>query len=251
MHTLRLQKLGLLEPVQIKDADRIPDQYRASDGTWYGLAARGRVLIVNTELIAKEDYPASVESLAEEKWKGKCGLAKPLFGTTATHAAVLFEKRGDERAKELFRKVKQNSQVMSGNKQVATAVGRGQLAFGLTDTDDAIIEKDAGRPVEIIFPDQGEGGIGTLLIPNTVAAVKGSKNREQATRLIQYILAGEVEAKLAAGESAQIPLRRGVLGVPRCLPLAEVRWMEVDFAKAADKWEGAAKFLRDLFETGE
>ena len=30
-----------------------------------------------------------------------------------------------------------------------------------------------GDPVTVVYPDQGEGGLGTVLIPNTVALVKG------------------------------------------------------------------------------
>ena len=66
--------------------------------------------------------------------------------------------------------------MLSGNKQVASAVGSGQLAlFGLTDTDDAIGEIEAGRPVAIIYPDRGETGeLGTLFIPNVLAIPKGA-----------------------------------------------------------------------------
>ncbi len=56
---------------------------------------------------------------------------------------------------------------------VARAVANGELAFGLTDTDDALIEREADWPVAIVFPDQGDEQMGTLLIPNTVAIVKG------------------------------------------------------------------------------
>ena len=109
-----------------------------------------------------------------------------MFGTTATHAAVLFAEWGDQRAKEFFRALKKNNKIMGGNKQVATAVGRGELAFGLTDTDDAIIEKENGRPVEIVYPDQAEGGVGTLLIPNTICLIKRGPNPREARKLIDH-----------------------------------------------------------------
>ena len=49
----------------------------------------------------------------------------------------------------------------------------GELAFGLTDTDDALEEMAAGMPVAIVYPDQAEGEFGTLFIPNTLALVNG------------------------------------------------------------------------------
>src|SRR5690606_8177316 len=111
--------------------------------------ARARVLLVNTDKLPEGERPTSVRDLADPRWKGQGGLAYPLFGTTATHAAVLFAQWGENEAQDFFRKVKQNSEVLSGNKQVAIAVARGQLAFGLTDTDDAIVELEKGMPVAI------------------------------------------------------------------------------------------------------
>jgi iron(III) transport system substrate-binding protein len=92
------------------------------------------------------------------------------------------------------------------------------LAFGLTDTDDAISEKDNGMPVEIVYPDQGEDGLGTLFIPNTLAIIKGSPHGEQARRLVDHLLAPEIEARLAEGPSAQFPVNPAVEIQPRVKP---------------------------------
>ena len=250
LHTLRLQRMGLLEPVALPQAEKFPPAYRSPDGDWYGFAARVRVLIVNTELLAEGERPASIRDLADPKWQGKCGIAKPLFGTTATHAAVLFAHWGDEEAKQFFTAIKDNCQVLSGNKQVALAVGRGELAFGITDTDDAIVEQEQGSPVEIVYPDQEEGGLGTLFIPNTLCMIKGSRHPAEAQRLMSYLLSPEVERRLAAGPSAQFPLHQDVAEQPR-VQTGPIRHMDVDFAAAAEKWDSAAEFLRDTFATAD
>ncbi len=88
---------------------------------------------------------------------------------------MLQTKLGEQPATDFFSQVKENAVVLSGNKQVAQAVSAGEVAFGLTDTDDALLEIDNGLPVAIIFPDQAEGQMGTLLIPNTLAILKGAK----------------------------------------------------------------------------
>ena len=164
---------------------------------------------------------------------------------------MLFSELGEARAQEFFRSLKGQARILSGNKQVATAVGRGQLAFGLTDTDDAIIEVEQGQPVDIIFPDQDEAGLGTLFIPNTVAIIRGGPHEQNARQLIDYLLSPEVEQRLAEGRSAQIPLNRTVTKIPRILPAKPIRWMDVDFEAAADAWESAEAFLRDLFASAE
>ena len=38
LNTLRLQKLGLLEPFSPEHANELPATYRAADGMWYGFA---------------------------------------------------------------------------------------------------------------------------------------------------------------------------------------------------------------------
>jgi iron(III) transport system substrate-binding protein len=250
LNTLRLEKAGLLEPYHSPHADDFPAQYRSPDGMWYGFAARARVLLVNTDLVAKEDRPDSILDLAAVRWRGRAGIAKPLFGTTATHVACLFAHWGEERAKKFLRQVKANDiRILAGNKQVALEVAAGRLAFGLTDTDDAMIELQRGMPVTIIYPDGQPGQLGTLLIPNTVAIIKDAPHPAAARRLVDYLLSPDVEARLAAGRSAQIPLRRPAVTQSRLTMPDDLHTMQVDFAAAAEQWDAAARFIVDEFTT--
>lgn len=249
IHTVRLQKLGLLQPHDWKVESGWPQDMIASDATWCGFAARARVLIINTELIPSPDeYPKSVAELNDVKWKDQCGMARPLFGTTATHFAVLRERNGREETIKQLEQIRDNAVILSGNKQVAQAVSAGNLAWGLTDTDDAIIEKDLGRPVAIVFPDQSSDQPGTLRIPNTVAILKGCQHPVAAGKLADYLLRPETEDRLAMGDSSQLPLSRNSKYPPRVLPSEPVRWMRVDFEAAASGWKEWAAELRDVFD---
>lgn len=253
LHTIRLEEEGLLQPFEptAKQAGETSATFSSPNGTYYGLAARARVLIVNEELVPEEKMPTSVRDLVDPLWKDRVAIAKPLFGTTATHAAVLWNTWGEEDAKVFFEKLKANARVLSGNKQVAQDVGRGLLAFGLTDTDDAIIELEAGRPVKIVFPDQGDGQMGTVFIPNTICLLKNSPNPAAARKLADKILSRATEAKLAACPSAQIPILKPPAGEERMrsrIELADnIRFAEVDFAAAAKSWESASELLTELF----
>jgi iron(III) transport system substrate-binding protein len=247
LHTLRLEKLGMLDRYESPRSEDFPSAYRSPEGAWHGFAARLRVLLVNTDLVPAENRPNSILDLADPQWKGRVGIAKPLFGMTATHAAVLFDTWGDQQAREFFRQLRGNAQILAGNKQVALAVSSGQIAFGWTDTDDAIIERDKGMPVEIIYPDQGEGQLGALFIPNTLALIKGSAHGREARELLDFLLSAEVEVRLATGESAQFPLNRSVDVPSRAQGDQPIRHMEVDFVSAADRWESVAEFLREVF----
>jgi iron(III) transport system substrate-binding protein len=253
LNTLRLKQKGLLEPFTPEHAADYPAQFKAADGTWYGFAARARILLVNTELVPEADRPRGILDLTDPKWKGKVAIARPLFGTTGTHAACLFAAWGDDKAERFFRDLKANDvQVLSGNKQVAQAVGTGRAAFGLTDTDDAAGELAAGSPVVVIYPDRDPNALGTLFIPNTLARIKGSPHAAEAEALAGYLLSPKVEGALAQGPSVQIPLNPKVEVAAKVETPKTVHPMQVDFEKAAGLWEGTvAPFLTELFAGAE
>jgi iron(III) transport system substrate-binding protein len=247
LNTERLERAGLLRAYNSPAGAEFPASARSPKGLWYGFAARARVLVVNTNQVPEERRPKSIRDLVDPQWYERCGIAKPLFGTTATHAACLFAAWGDDKAKEFFTEVKRNTRIMSGNKQVAEAVAAGSLAFGLTDTDDALVEIEKGFPVAIIYPDQGADEVGTLFIPNTLALIKDSPHPKEAEKLLDYLLSADVERRLADGPSGQIPLRPGVPASPRVKTPAEIKAMDVDWSAAAAKWDTAAEFLKSEF----
>lgn len=247
LNTLRLKSAGVLASCEPTNAKYYPAQYRDEAGYWYGFAARARVLLVNKDLITPDTYPRSVDDLLDTAWADRVGIAKPLFGTTASHAACMFAIKGNEDATNWFAQVAKNARVYPGNKQVAVAVSKGAIAFGLTDTDDSIVAIEDGQPVEIIYPDQGDDQPGTLFIPNTVALIKGAPNVENGKRLINFVLRPETERLLAEGESAQIPLNTETPIPVRVETPNTIKPMSIDFEAAAKKWDVSAKFLRKAF----
>lgn len=252
--TIRLARQGIYERYESPLSAGFPAWTKASDGTWQAFAARARVLIVNTKLVSEAERPKSLLDLTDLKWKGKVAIAKPLYGTTATQAACLFETLGPDAAKSFYRRMKANNVgVVAGNKQVAVDVAAGRFAVGLTDTDDALIELDAGKPVAVIFPDRdghpAQPKLGVLFIPNTIAIVKKCPNLVGAQKMIDFLLRPESEAALAAAGGFQIPLNPKVdVTLHKALVTpSQVKAMAVDFEKAADLWEETQEFLRNEF----
>jgi iron(III) transport system substrate-binding protein len=194
--TLWLKEQGILSPYHSASAADIPAQFKDTDGYWTGLGYRARVIIVNTDLVASDDYPRSLTDLLSPEWgNNEMGMANPLFGTTATHAAALYAAWGPQVAADFFRALQaQDIRIVDGNSVVRDMVANGDLKLGLTDTDDAYAAEQAGKPVAVIFPDQD--GSGTLAIPNTVALISGGPNPVQGQALIDYLLSSDVESRL-------------------------------------------------------
>lgn len=248
LQTIRLQKAGLLQPHRWNLEPGYPAELRARDGTWCGFAARARVLLVNTErLSSPADYPQSVQELADPRWQGRCALANPLSGTAAAHAAVIRELGGAEQSRQWFRAVAAGAVVLPDSQQVAVAVAAGRVDWGLTDSDVALAQREAGHPVAIVFPDQQPEQPGTLRVPHTVAILKDAPHPLAAARLADFLVTPQIEDRLAMGSSAQLPISRQATHPPRVLPEDPVRWMRVDFEAAAEHWDALAEELRESF----
>ena len=248
VQSLRLQRSGLLDVYRSPHAPNFPPAWRSGDGAWHALAARARILLVNTDLLSESEFPRTILDLSDPRWKGRIAMAKPLAGTTMTHAAVLFAEWGQQDAERFFARVRDNVHILSGNKQVAQSVARGEVAWGVTDTDDAMVELDRGAAVAIVYPDQGPEQMGTLLIPNTLCIVRNGPHPQAARQLVDFLLSGDVERALAKGRSAQFPLSRQVEQRSRAAEGAgTLKWMNADFEKAVDQWGPTTEFLRNTF----
>ncbi len=249
--TAFLAEEGVLQPYLAEAATAIPAAFRDPDGRWHGFAPRLRVLLVNTDLVAEADMPSSVEALRDERWKDRIAIARPLYGTTATWAAAMFVTRGDDEARKLFADILANGAlVAAGNAHVKERVVAGDVAIGFTDSDDAEVAVRDGKPVKVIIPDQGADGAGTLLIPNSVALVDGAPHAEEGQALVEFLLSEEVEAKLASGRSAQIPVRKGIAGPESYPAIDEIRVLEVDWSEVGRRLREVSAELKESFVGG-
>lgn len=241
-----LKRKGVLTPYNSVSAEEIPEQYRDSEFYWTGFAARARVIIVNTDLVDENEYPDSIYDLLTPRWKNEVGIANPLFGTTASFAAALFDYLGDSEAQAYFQSLLDNGvHIVDGNSVVRDMVVGGELQCGLVDTDDAIVAINNREPIAMILPDQQ--GMGTLLIPNTVGLIRGAPNPEEARQFIDYLLSRKTEEALAFSSSIQIPLRDGI-PTPGDMPAYnELHFMQVLLQDVADKMEASSSWLQQYF----
>lgn len=250
-HTVRLGQKGILQPYVSPNAAAIPAQFRDGSGLWTGFAARARVLIVNRDRLSDEKaWPTSMWDLIDAKWKGRCAVARPLTGTTLTHFAALRGVLGEAEFERFVAGLFANEVVfLQSNGATMREVAAGKLDFAFTDTDDYHVALGKGHPVGCVFPDQGEGQVGTMLIPNSVAIVKGAKHVDAARKLVDWLLSEQTEALLAAAKSAQIPLRAAVTppADPSIRRFGSFRSMVWDPAQTAEMLESTSTAMGKRF----
>jgi iron(III) transport system substrate-binding protein len=242
MRPFQLIRRGLVEPYSPKSAASLPAHARDRNGNWTGVSARARVLLINTEEVRGE-VPRSIRDLADPRWKNRIAIANPLFGTTTMHVAALFSAWGEDDAKRFLSAMKANGvRIAASNGEVKRLVSAGEVAWGVTDTDDANEAAASGAPVRIVFPDQDQ--LGTLVMPTSVVVIRGSRHADEAHKLVDYLVSTGTEQYLAE-HGAHLPLQPGVnppaaLNVP-----ADLRAMNVDYGVLADTIERIQPWLRE------
>ena len=247
-HTLRLTNAGLLAPYPSPSAAEIPAQWKDSEGRWHGFAARARILIVNTKLVPETERPSSMWDLIDSRWKGRCGVARPLTGTTLTHFTTLRNVLGEAEFARFVDGLFKNEVVfLPSNGATMRNVSEGKLAFAFTDTDDYHVALKKGHPVAAVFPDQGPQQIGTMLIPNSIGMIAGAPHPEAAKKLLDFVLSTEVEGLLAAADSAQIPVRASVVGPSAFPKIAGLKTMAWEPSQTAARLDDTIKRMTERF----
>lgn len=246
VQTIRLADMGILAPYVSEQARRFPRRFRDPDGRWTGFAARARLIIYNTRQVPPgKDAPASLADFTDARWRGRAAIARPFFGTTLTHMALLHQAWGADRLATFCRALRANDVALcTGNATVRDQVAAGERAFGLTDTDDAYAAMLDGKPVAVAVPDANS--FGAVLIPNSVSLVAGCPHPQQGKRLIDFLLSAWTERTLAAGRAAQIPLATDLADVktPWADLLAGTRAAQVDLPAAAAAMTDVVKLLQ-------
>jgi iron(III) transport system substrate-binding protein len=238
-----LRQQGLSTPFQPENARQVRDQFKDVEGYWTGFSARARLLIVNRAAKAK---PTSILAYVDPKLKGKAVIANPLFGTTTAQMAALFFAWGDEKGKQFLAGMKANQvKLATSNGESADFVASGEFEFALVDSDDAVDRMRHGKPIDIVYPDQGDGEVGVLIVPNAVALIRGGPNPDNGKRLIEYLVSKETERKLAVADCAQIPLNPGVTPPKELKPIEQIRTMKVNYADLAARLQTIQPILKE------
>lgn len=200
--TMQLSDAHVLAPCTSSAVKSWPEQYRASDFTWFAFSPRARVIAYDPQKTAQSALP--------EFWWEYSGavMADPRFGTTGTHLAVLSlypEQFGT------FLQKKRPQVLLGGNAATVQAVIDGSATFAMTDSDDVHAGIARGASIAMHYPKHHNGpNGGTLLIPNTVAVIENCKHPENASAFIDFMLSEYVEIFLAESPSHNIPIQPSV-----------------------------------------
>ena len=165
----------------------------AADVPIESFGVRTRQWVWNTNLLERAELPSSLTALTNVQWRGKVVIALPLFGSTATHFQVLRQRWGAAKWQAWCRALLANGvMTVDGNSVVVQLVGRGEVALGLTDSDDVRAGLRNGLPIA------GQPlGRDALIIRNTLGHIRGAPSPDSAKRLAKFLHSPKVHFALA------------------------------------------------------
>ena len=154
--------------------------------------ARTRQWVWNTNQLSLTSIPKNLTTLTNVQWRGKVAIALPLFGSTSTHFQILRQQWGKERWHKWCRALVANDvMTVDGNSVVVQLVGRGEVALGLTDSDD--VRAGLKNQLPIAGKSIVEGG---FVIRNSVGYIAGSEFPDLAQRLAKFLQSDSVKVAL-------------------------------------------------------
>jgi iron(III) transport system substrate-binding protein len=213
----KLQIEGLSQPVKSKILDeRIPVQFRAQEGQWFGFSSRARVIVYNKDSINPADVQ-NYEDLANPKLKGKVCTRSGSHPYMLSLMGAMVEHLGADGAEKWAKSVVDNMArpPKGGDTDQIKGVASGECGVALTNTyywvrllrsdkpeDKAIVSK-----VGFIWPNQQK--YGTHINISGGAVAKYAPNRQAAIQFLEYLSSKESQAYFADGNN-EWPVVKGV-----------------------------------------
>lgn len=150
---------NVLLPYKSKAWDVVPAEFKDKDGMYYCDAMWLVMPMVNTDLLKKKNLPmpTSWYDLLDPRWKGEIAMPSPLTSSSAYLTLLgLVRMFGEDQAFDYLKKLHPNvAQYTKSGGAPALLVGRGEVAFGITDSSSAFSRLKEGFPIGIAVFKEG------------------------------------------------------------------------------------------------
>ena len=201
------KKAGILQAMPAGAFSKeVPHNLRDREGYWVGLTTRARVIVYSRERVKPEEL-SSYEDLVGAKWKGRVLVRSSAGLYDQSLLASLIAIDGYEAAEKWAAGIVANmARQPRGNDRAqakAIAAGEGDVAIMNTcyigqmlhskDPEEVRVAKNTG----VFFPNQKTTG--THINISGAGLTKYGKNRENAMKLIGYLLSVPVQEALSNG----------------------------------------------------
>jgi iron(III) transport system substrate-binding protein len=195
LQTLLLQREGLLMEYSPPGASDLPAAFKDARGAWTGVGLRHRVILYHQKV---KNPPRALADLLRPDLKNQVAISNPQFGAASDWVAALAVRQGQKPTLDYFRALKKNGvRVVPGNGVVAERLGNSELLAGIADMDDYYAQKKIHDVIQLAEP-RPPLPINDVLIPGSVAILKGAPHPANAQKLVDALVTAEFEKKFIA-----------------------------------------------------
>jgi iron(III) transport system substrate-binding protein len=221
-HTIPWKKNGWLAAFVPEDvAKHFPEQYRDPDGMFALTRVYLSSIAYNTALVKSEDAPRSFADLLDPKWAGKMVKGHPAYsGTIMTATFQMVREFGWEYYEKLSKQRVMQVQSSTDPPKKLALGERAVMADG--NEYNVVLLKEAGQPVEPIYPAEGTP---TISGPTAIFA---SAPHPNAARLFQAWLHTRETQQFFTDFTAQYSVHPQVQSKPGRRKITDIKLMKED-----------------------
>ncbi len=236
---------AIIEPYRPATAEKVPAELKDLEGYYTALAKNTLIFMSNAKLLKEKGLkpPTSWSDLLDPAYKGQIQTADArTSGTALTRILSIYYAFGkdEEKAFDYQKKLHANVQVYTksgGGCTIPAAMGQAMVC--IAHMPDAMEAKKKGYDMITTFPREG-----VAAVIEAVALVKGAKNREAATKFIDWTFTKDMQDLLDKNEVYMLPSLPGgsinpavaaLMKEAKLLPV-DLDWVGKNRKRLVDRW---------------
>jgi len=239
------KEAGIIEAYRPPTWDQIPAELKDKDAYYTAVSKNTLVFMSNAKLLKEKGLkpPTSWYDLLDPAYKGQIQTADArTSGTALTRMLSIYYAFGkdEEKAFDYQKKLHKNVQVYTKSGGGCTVpAGLGQTTVCIAHMPDAMEAKKKGYDMVVTFPKEG-----VAAVIEAIALVKGAKNREQATKFIDWTFSKDMQDLLDKNDVYMLPTLPGasidagvqsLMKEAKLLPV-DLEWVGKNRRRLVDRW---------------
>ncbi|MFZ7224103.1 Fe(3+) ABC transporter substrate-binding protein [Avibacterium avium] len=249
---MEIVNAGLAQPIQSKVLDsNIPAQFRDSQGKWFALTSRARVVYSSKDRVGKLPASFTYYDLAKPELKGKVCVRSGKHSYNVSLIASMIAHDGVEKAKDFLTGLKANlaQKPQGGDRDQVKAIKEGVCDYSLGNSyyygkmleDEK--QKSWAEAAYINYPNQET--VGTHMNISGVVVAKYAPNKDNAVKLVEF-LSGDKAQHLYAELNHEYPVKPSVQKSKLVQSWGEFKQDNLPLEKIAENYENALKLIDEV-----
>jgi iron(III) transport system substrate-binding protein len=239
------KEAGIIEPYRPPTWDRIPAELKDRDAYFTAVSKNTLVFMSNAKLLKEKNLkpPTSWMDLLDPAYKGQIQTADArTSGTALTRILSIYYAfgRDEDKTFDYQKKLHRNVQVYTksgGGCTIPTALGQAMVC--IAHMPDAMEAKKKGYDMVVTFPREG-----VAAVIEGVALVRGAKNRDLATKFIDWTFTRDMQDLLDKHDVYMLPTLpdasidaavQSLMKEAKLLPV-DLEWVGKNRRRLVDRW---------------